>query len=82
MLTRLLTNIGREVYEMNKFFKPIARFARWLFGAPFEELPPEFGDTVPPDLRRFEEQAEEAQHHPRGNVKNSLPARKKRGKVI
>ncbi len=38
------------------------RFVRWLFGAPFQNLPPEFGDTVPPELRVFEAEAERAQH--------------------
>jgi hypothetical protein len=39
---------------------PIRRFIHWLFGAPFQELPPEFGDPVPSDLRVFEAEAEEA----------------------
>lgn len=39
----------------------IRRFVRWLFGAPFQDLPPEFGDPVPSELRVFEAQAEEAQ---------------------
>ena len=47
------------------------RLARWFFGAPFEELPPEFGDPVPSDLRRFEEEAAEVRHHPRGRVQVS-----------
>lgn len=42
---------------------PIGRFTRWLFGAPFQELPTEFGDSVPSELRVFEAQSEEAQHH-------------------
>jgi hypothetical protein len=41
----------------------VRRFLRWLFGSPFKELPPEFGDTVPPELRVFEAEAEEVQHH-------------------
>jgi hypothetical protein len=39
----------------------INRFVRWLFGAPFEHLPPEFGNTVPPELCVFETEAELAQ---------------------
>ncbi|MCD6290131.1 MAG: hypothetical protein J7M34_06465 [Anaerolineae bacterium] len=39
------------------------RFIHWLFGTPFEELPPEFGDPVPPELQVFEAEAEEARHH-------------------
>ena len=38
------------------------RLARRLFGAPFRELPAEFGDPVPPELRVFEAEAEAAQH--------------------
>lgn len=36
-----------------------------LFGLPFRNLPPPYGDTVPPELRVFEAEADEAQHHPR-----------------
>lgn len=46
----------------------IQRFLRWLFGAPFQELPPEFGDPVPPELRVFEAETEEAQHRAQGKV--------------
>ena len=46
----------------------IRRFMGWLFGAPFHELPPEFGDEVPSELRVFEAQAEEVQHQSRGRV--------------
>jgi hypothetical protein len=46
----------------------IQRFVRWLFGSPFQELPSEFGDPVPPELRVFEAQAEEAQRQARGDV--------------
>jgi len=43
----------------------VQRVVRKLFGAPFQDLPPQYGDTVPPELRRFEAEAEEAQRHPR-----------------
>lgn len=46
----------------------IQRCVRRLFRAPFEQLPPAFGDTVPPELRVFEAQAEDAQHHAVGEV--------------
>jgi hypothetical protein len=46
----------------------IRRFIGWLLGAPFRELPPEFGDAVPSELRVFEAQVEEAQHHSQGKV--------------
>ena len=38
----------------------LTRFARWLFGSPFRDLPPAFGNTVPPELRAFEAEAAEA----------------------
>lgn len=56
---------------MTKILKLGKRLVRWFFGAPFEELPPEFGDPVPPDLRSFEEQAVTVQHDPRGKVRVS-----------
>ena len=52
----------------SKRFRWIWRFLHWLFGAPFQELPSEFGDPVPPELRAFQAQAEEAQHRPQGKV--------------
>jgi hypothetical protein len=52
----------------SKRYGILHRFTRWLFGAPFSELPAEFGDTVPADLRVFEAQAEEIQHHSIGHV--------------
>ena len=56
---------------IQQLLKPIQRLARWFFGAPFRQLPPEFGDTVPPDLQAFETNAEESQLHPRGSVQPS-----------
>lgn len=53
----------------------VQRFVRWLFGAPFQELPPEFGDPVPPELRAFEAEAEETQRHPFGKVPSSSSPR-------
>lgn len=38
----------------------IRRFARWLFGSPFRELSPVFGDQTPPDLRVFQAKVAEA----------------------
>lgn len=46
----------------------LGRALRWLFSAPFRELPPAFGDTVPPELRTYEEKADEMAHHPVGMV--------------
>ena len=57
----------------HKLSEWIQCFLRWLFGAPFEELPPEFGDPVPPELRVFQAEAEEVEHHPLGTV-STFPA--------
>lgn len=43
------------------FWEPIRVWCVSLF----TDLPPEYGDTVPPDLRLFEAQAEEALHQAR-----------------
>jgi hypothetical protein len=45
-----------------------SRAVSWLFGAPFRELPSAFGDSVPPELRAYEEQVDEMAHHPVGTV--------------
>jgi hypothetical protein len=50
------------------------RFFRWLFGSPFQQLPPAFGNPVPADLQVFEAQADEAAHHGLGGVASSVPA--------
>ncbi len=50
------------------------RFMRWLLGGPFRRLPATFGDTVPADLRAFQAEAEEAQHHGIGGVAERIPA--------
>ncbi len=49
------------------------RFIGWLFGGPFRQLPPAFGNPVPPDLQAFEDQAEEAQHHGLGQTAAPVP---------
>lgn len=41
----------------------LGRFLHWLFGSEFEQLPPEFGDPIPPDLEEFEQKQKEAQRH-------------------
>ena len=63
---------------IQNILKPIQSLARWFFGAPFRQLPPEFGETTPPDLRAFEVAAEEARHNARGNVQPSFSADSKR----
>jgi hypothetical protein len=44
---------------------------RWFFSAPFQDLPPAFGDTVPPELRAFEAEVNEIQHRAIGMVSSS-----------
>ena len=56
---------------IRQLLKPMQRVARWFFESPFRQLPPEFGETVPPDLLAFEANAEETQHQPRGSVQPS-----------
>lgn len=51
-----------------KLFEWVRCFLRWLFGAPFQELPPEFGDPVPVELRVFAARAAEIQHRPQGQI--------------
>lgn len=46
----------------------LARFARWLFGSPFRDLPPAFGNPVPPELQVFEAEAAEAARRGLGGV--------------
>ena len=49
------------------------RFARWLFGSPFRELPSAFGNTVPSELQVFEAEAAEASRRGLGGVAAPLP---------
>jgi hypothetical protein len=51
-----------------KPFEWVRRFLRWLFGAPFQELPPEFGDPVPVELRVFAARVAEIQHRPQSQT--------------
>lgn len=46
----------------SNLFRPLQRLARWFFGSPFEELPTEFGDPVPAELREFERESEQVSH--------------------
>ena len=57
---------------MKNIFKQIQHLASWFFGSPFRQLPPEFGDPVPPELRAFEVAGEEMQRHPQGHVQPSF----------
>jgi hypothetical protein len=65
---------------IQKVLQPMQRLARWFFGAPFRQLPPEFGETVPPDLQAFEANAEAAQLQPRGSVQPSSSSGSKQAK--
>ncbi len=58
----------------------LTRFGRWLFGSPFRQLPPAFGNPVPADLQVFEAQADEAAHRGLGGAAApaSAPHRKTR----
>lgn len=65
---------------IQKVLKLMQSLARWFFGAPFQQLPPEFGDAVPPDLQTFEVNAEESQRHPQGSVQPSFSGGSKQTK--
>lgn len=67
---------------MTKIIKSVERLARWFFGSPFQELPSEFGDPVPPDLRRFEEQAAAVQRRPQSRVRVGSSRRKTQTKSV
>jgi hypothetical protein len=51
----------------HKISRWVQRFMRWIFGAPFQDLPPGFGEPMP-EIRAFEEEMEETQHRAHGNV--------------
>jgi hypothetical protein len=51
----------------------LARFAQWLFGSPFRELPPAFGNRVPPELQVFEAESAEAGRRGLGGVAAPVP---------
>lgn len=65
---------------IQKVLKPIQSLVNWFFGAPFRQLPSEFGDVVPTDLRAFEAEAEESQRYPRENVQPPFSAGSKQTK--
>ncbi len=48
----------------SKLARSLQRVAARFLRAPFENLPPEYGDPVPPELRVFEAEAEEARREP------------------
>ena len=46
------------------FFSDLWEPVRTFLKAPFEQLPPQYGNTLPPELQVFEAQVEEAQRRP------------------
>jgi hypothetical protein len=67
----------------NKLIRKLERVGRRFFSAPFENLPSEYGDTVPPDMRAFEARAEASQREVREEIaapvvhdRRSQPARR------
>lgn len=62
----------------HKPFEWIGRFLRWLLGAPFQELPPEFGDPVPVELRVFAARVAEIQHRPQSQALRSSLVQRER----
>ena len=67
---------------MSTVLRSIQKFLRNVLSAPFQDLPPEFGDTVPPELRAFEAEAEERQHHPQAKVSSRRSGRHYRTKAV
>jgi hypothetical protein len=61
-----------------KISRGVRRFMRWIFGAPFEALPPGFGEPLP-EIRAFEEEMEETQHRAHGSVPAASVRRHHRG---
>ena len=58
-----------ETRQMLKsFLTPVWQTVRRFARAPFQNMPPAFGDTVPPELRVFEAEVEEIQHHAVGDI--------------
>lgn len=55
----------REDNMANKLIRKLERVGRQFFSAPFANLPSEYGDTVPPDMRAFEARAEASQREVR-----------------
>lgn len=52
----------------HKPFEWVRCFLRWLFGAPFQQLPPEFGNPIPMELRVFTAEVEKIWRRPQGQI--------------
>ena len=68
-----------QTHEISGWLK---RFLAWLLGAPFRELPPEFGNPVPTELQVFKYQAEEAQHRPSSKISALTSAHREQTKPV
>lgn len=55
----------------------IQRFISWLFGSPFRNLPSEYGDTVPAELRNFEAEIQMNQRRPWKRIRPDKQINKK-----
>jgi hypothetical protein len=62
------------MWKKNNPLRSIWYTLRRFLRAPFEDIPPAFGDTVPPELRVFEAKADEIEHHAIDNL--SSPKRR------
>jgi len=58
----------------------IQRLARRLFGAPFENLPPGFGRSMP-EIRAFKEAMDKTQHCAHGNAPTCSVLRHERARA-
>ena len=65
---------------IQQVLKSIQRLMRWFFGAPFRQVPPEFGQTTPTELLAFAANAEEVQRHPSESVQPSSSSASKQTK--
>ena len=52
---------------LHKISRWVRHFMRWIFGSPFRDLPPGFGETMP-EIRGFEEEMKETQNRPHGDA--------------
>ncbi len=63
----------------DRIARPIRRFMRRLFGAPFENLPPGFGKSMP-EIRAFKQEMDETQHSAHGNAPTQSVRRHERAR--
>ncbi len=65
---------------VKSYLRAIWNTVRWLVKAPFQNLPPNLKDVVPPELQVFKAQADEIQHHAVEEVSSSQSHGHKRSK--